>query len=213
LIKGPYAIVDNTYCPQTDHVALAHLFLKGGARLLQLRMKGERDLKKITRTVSAIMEFKKAYDFTFIVNDHAAVAREIGADGEHGGADDLPIQEARVLLGKGFLIGYSAHSIEEALEAERRGADYVAFGAIFPTRTKPVGHPVQGLEKLRELVKKTAIPVVAIGGIHRKNLHQVLETGVASVAMIGALTQAQDVTEEVKWYCQAIKSFSLPRGT
>src|SRR3989338_6659959 len=104
LIKGPYAIVDNTYCPQTDHVALAHLFLKGGARLLQLRMKGERDLKKITRTVSAIMEFKKAYDFTFIVNDHAAVAREIGADGEHGGADDLPIQEERVLLGKGFLM-------------------------------------------------------------------------------------------------------------
>jgi thiamine-phosphate pyrophosphorylase len=207
-IKGLYALVDTTYHPQKDHLELAREFLKGGAQILQLRMKGEKDLDHIRQVACSIQELKADYDFTFIINDHVDLALEIVADGLHGGHDDISIQAARDRLGNDILIGYSAHSLPEVYQAFEQGADYVALGAIFPTSTKPLSHPVQGLETLQKAVELVDIPVVAIGGIDRSNLYQILETQVSAVAMIGGLTKATDVAKEVKWYCDAIHNFN-----
>jgi thiamine-phosphate pyrophosphorylase len=205
-VHGLYAVIDTTFSPQYSHSELAQLVLLGGCRLLQLRMKpldladsGD-DSWRVFEEARKIMELKKKFDFTFIVNDYVDVAAEAGADGVHVGANDTPVEEIRRRLGGGYIIGYSSHSIEEALAAERRGADYIAFGAIFPTRTKGPGHPVQGLERLRALCSQAKRPIVAIGGINRDNIDGVISSGASAVAMITGLTQAGNVVEETRWY-------------
>ena len=207
-ICGIYALCDTTYQNGDSHLVLAEKLLKGGVRILQLRMKGEKDEARIIQTTRDILTMKKNYEFTFILNDFVDIALTLGADGIHVGADDATVSDVKKLAGFRVLVGYSAHSLSEALEAEQRGADYVALGAVFPTETKKPGHPVVGLELLRDTVAALQVPVVAIGGINRSNFSQVLDTGAASVAMIGALTQAPDVTREAKYF---VGQFELNR--
>ena len=172
--------------------------------MIQLRMKSPgRDPdwdRRVFEEAKKIMELKKKFDFTFIINDHVDVAGELKADGVHVGANDTPIETIRQRLGNKYIIGYSSHSIGEAVQAEQLGADYIAFGAIFPTRTKGPGHPVQGLEKLEKLCTQVTRPVVAIGGIGRDNIDSVISSGASAVAMITGITQAKNVVDETKWY-------------
>jgi thiamine-phosphate pyrophosphorylase len=212
MIAGLYAIADSGWNPFASLPELAEKFLKGGCRLIQLRMKSGRGSSHESRVTSPemlavarqIMRLKERFDFTFIINDHADIALEIGADGVHVGENDEPVASLRKRVGRKLLIGYSSHSIEEAQKAVCDGADYVAFGAIFPTKTKGPGHPVQGIPRLRELVKSVGVPVVAIGGINRENISQVIEAGAQSVAMITALSQAPDVSAETRWFVERI---------
>ena len=191
-----YAVVDATVSAGEDLVRLTREYLEGGVRILQLRdKKSVTDRRDVAKRIVAL---KKDFDFLFIVNDDIQTALKVGADGVHVGKDDPSPEECRRVLGPGKLVGYSSHALEEAVEAERRGADYVAFGAIFPTSTKGPGHPVQGLEKLRQVVQAVNIPVVAIGGINRSNIKDVLATGVHSVAMISALAKAGNKVEEAR---------------
>jgi len=191
-LKGLYALCDNTPCPGRSHFSLAFDLLCGGAPILQLRMKGV-SLKKRREVAQRIMRLKRQFFFCFIINDDPELVRDVGADGAHVGLGDLSVDACRRFLGPSKLIGYSAHSLEEAREAEAAGADYVAFGAIFPSPLKGPGHPVQGVKRLRRVVSSLSIPVVAIGGIDHNNVQSVLETGVASVAMISALAGASNV--------------------
>jgi len=200
-MKGLYAICDTSFSPQYSHETLAELLLEGGVKILQLRMK-DQSLKLIEEKAKKILELKKKYEFTFILNDAVDLATELPVDGIHVGENDLPVTEVRKQVGAYKLIGYSSHSLAEALQAEQAGANYVAFGAIFPTKTKGPGHPVQGLKKLRDLVKAIQIPVVAIGGIQKNNIQEVLQTGVACVAMITALTQASNVKVAAQEFVQ-----------
>ncbi len=200
-VSGLYAIVDAGVTPDLPLETLAEDYLKGGVRVIQLRDK--RGIPTRFEIAKKIAALKSKYRFLFIVNDDLELAKEVNADGIHVGKDDSPIVECRKFLGPGKLIGYSSHSLEEAVEAERQGADYVAFGAIYPTPTKGPGHPIQGIEKLREVVRALKIPVVAIGGIGRDNIKEVLLTGVASVAMISALAKApssRDRAEEARFF-------------
>ncbi len=203
-IEGLYAIVDRSHSLKKNEDNLASLaedYLKGGVTILQLRDKERhRDPKQFFKTAQAIQSLKKKYSFLFIVNDEPAIAREIGADGVHVGADDPSIASCRKTLGENAVIGYSAHSLIEAKRAEAEGADYVAFGAIYPTPTKGPGHPVQGLSRLCDMVSTLRVPVVAIGGIGRNNVADVWATGVASVAMISALAKAADRVAEVRYF-------------
>lgn len=153
------------------------------------------------------MTLKKNFDFTFIVNDFVDVAGEVGADGVHVGANDLPVSDIRKRLGKNFIIGYSSHSIDEALAAQRLGADYIAFGAIFPTKTKGPGAPVQGIGKLKGIRDKISKPIIAIGGINRSNIEDVMLSGADAVAMITSITQAKDIVTETKWYVEKCQSY------
>lgn len=215
-MRGLYAIVDSGFCPQGNLAALAHQYLAGGCRILQLRMKGPQrgsDLEieealqaQRLRVAREIMRFKEAYDFTFFLNDDVEVALAVGADGVHVGEHDEPVQSIRERVGDRLRIGYSSHSLEEALAAEDAGADTIAFGAIFPTATKGPGHPVQGLERLAALAQKVHVPLIAIGGINRQNVRNVVEAGADAVAMITALAQAPDVVAETKWFVDAIAS-------
>lgn len=213
-ISGLYAIVDNSFSLQYDHATLAAFFLKGGAKILQLRMKGAEE-EAVLRAAQSILTLKKSYSFTFILNDAVTLAKELKVDGVHVGENDMPVAKVRELVGQKRLIGYSSHSLEEALIAEKMGADYVALGAIFPTKTKGPGHPVQGLEKLRAVVSLVKIPVVAIGGITRNNIENLLQTGVKSFALITGLTMTRNIEEETSWYVnyyeqRGISTFEVP---
>ncbi|MDO8526358.1 MAG: thiamine phosphate synthase [Deltaproteobacteria bacterium] len=203
-ISGFYAIADNSFRPDLTPVDLARAYVEGGCRLIQLRVKDDVrcPMSDVRKFAEAIMVLKKKYDFTFIMNDHVDIALEVGADGVHVGADDMPVDQVRRQVGAKMLIGYSSHSISEALEAQKAGADYVAFGAIFPTKTKGPGHPVQGLDRLRELVTAVPIPVVAIGGITRGNFKNVMETGASAIAMITALTDSPNIEQEARFFVE-----------
>ncbi len=200
-ISGLYAIVDSKFNPLSSPAELAQKYLEGGCRIVQLRMKDASDVA-VKNQASEIIGLRSYYDFTFIINDHADVAIELGADGVHVGANDEAIQSIRKRAGKDLLIGYSSHSLEEACDAEKRGADYVAFGAIFPTKTKGEGHPVQGLERLKQVSKDVSVPIVAIGGINRNNVKSIIDAGADSVAMITALCHAKDIVAETKWFME-----------
>lgn len=211
-IRGLYTIVDRGVSREADLVALAGDYLRGGARIVQLRDKKRLETPEaragFRETARGIAAWKREFDFLFIVNDDLETAIEVGADGVHVGKDDCSIEECRQrLIRRGdvsspLLIGYSSHSLTEALEAEKNGADYVAFGAIFPTPAKGPGHPIQGTEKLRNVVKALRVPVVAIGGIGRDNIKEVFSTGVASVAMISALAHARKRIDEARYFSQ-----------
>ncbi len=206
-IKGLYSIADSAFCPAGSLTALVRGFLDGGCRTVQLRVKGAGDVacsRMAMQNAVEIMKLKSEYDFTFIINDHVDVALETGADGVHVGELDEPVHSIKERA-PGLVVGYSSHSIDEARRAEAAGADYIAFGAIYPTRTKGPGHPVQGIGRLRELVQSVRVPVVAIGGIGRANIDDVLSTGVESVAMISALVDSLNVIEETKWFVERLR--------
>ncbi len=203
MLRGLYCLCDLTLSPEKTHRDLAESYLRGGAPILQLRMKGEKNLQRVRQVVVELLALKSRYHFTFILNDFVELASEFQEiDGVHLGQDDMNLKQARQILGPQKLLGYSSHSSEEALQAEAEGADYVALGAIFPTKTKGPGHPVVGLTTLSQVVKNARVPVVAIGGIQRHNFAEVVATGVSAVAMIGALSQAQDMEAEARWFQQ-----------
>lgn len=191
MVAGLYAILDATASGGAPSAALACEYLEGGIRILQLRDKrrnvSEEARKAFRERAREIAALRRNCPFVFIVNDDVDVALEVNADGVHVGKGDASIEDCRRVLGLDKLVGYSSHSLEEALDAEKRGADYVAFGAIFSTSNKGPNHPIQGIGRLKEVVESLKVPVVAIGGVGRDNIKEVLATGVASVAMISAL--------------------------
>lgn len=209
-LHGLYAILDVSSLRGESVVTVAEDYLEGGLSILQLRDKGRLEStetrKKFLETARALQHLKSQKNFLLLINDDLETARKVGADGIHVGRDDPSLEECRKKLGPEKIIGYSAHSLEEALDAEKRGADYVAFGAIFPTKNKGAGHPIQGLEKLRVVVQAVTIPVVAIGGIGRNNLQSVIGTGVAMVAMISALSETNNRVTTARYFCSLFKN-------
>lgn len=197
-IQGLYAIADGGCNPCGSFDELVRKFLDGGCRLVQLRMKGSSKGEHLA-AARAIAELKNTYPFTFIINDHPDIALEVGADGVHVGSNDAAVSAIRREFGDSLIVGYSAHSMDEAVLAAQ-SADYVAFGAIFPTKNKGPDHPVQGLEMLRQVVDAVDVPVVAIGGIGRGNIDSVIDTGVTSIAMISALCESGDIRAETQYF-------------
>ena len=129
-----------------------------------------------------------------IINDRIDLAMAIGADGVHLGQEDLPLKDARRLLGKDKLIGISVQTVEQAIEAEEDGADYVAVSAIFPTATKPNASAL-GLELIGEIKGAVGIPVVAIGGINAENVAQIGSAGADCIAVVSAVVAADNISE------------------
>ena len=195
-IKGIYVLADNTPAPQKNQIDIARESLAGGAKLIQLRAKNlaKPEFLKLAQKISGLCRDNGAL---FIINDYLDVALEIGADGVHLGKDDISIPEAKKRA-QNLIIGRSTHSLEEAIEVEKQGADYIAFGAIFPTTTKGRPTPIQGTEKLKEVCAKIKKPVVAIGGINRKNLPSVKKAGASAAAFISEIVCAENISERVK---------------
>jgi len=130
----------------------------------------------------------------FIVNDHADIAMAVDADGVHLGQDDLPIEVVRKIIGREKVIGISTHSVEQAVNAERAGADYIGFGPMFSTTTK-VTEAVQGIENLKIIRQTITIPIIAIGGINHANAAEVISSGAKGIAVISAILSAYDLQQ------------------
>ncbi len=190
-LQGLYVITDPDLLP--DHVleARAEQALHGGAGLLQYRHKG-RDRALKTAQARRLAGLCRRHAVPFIVNDDPALAAQSGADGLHIGRDDVDLARARQALGARAIIGVSCYDrLDRALEAQRRGADYVAFGSVFPSPVKPHA-PRAGPELLRQAHAELAIPVCAIGGITPANARGVIEAGADMVAVIHGVFGADD---------------------
>jgi thiamine-phosphate pyrophosphorylase len=164
---------------------MTHKVLLKGVRWIQFREK-ERSRHDIYGEAIRLRRLTKDHNAVLIINDFPDIAICAGADGVHLGQDDLPLKEARKIMGRNRIIGISTHSLEQATVAEKDGADYIGFGPIFPTLTKDAGRP-KGIEMLHEVKKKVNIPVVAIGGINFVNVKSVLHTGVDAIAVASAI--------------------------
>jgi len=167
--------------------------LAAGVRFFQYRSKNgpRKDIYNASLQLAGIARGAGAL---FIVNDHADIAAATGADGVHLGQDDLPIAEARKVLGEGKIVGLSTHSREQALAAETAGADYIGFGPIFATSTKDAG-VAQGVERIRDIKQAVRVPVIAIGGINRDTVRAVMSAGADGVAVISAVLSAPDPSQ------------------
>lgn len=164
----------------------------GGVTVVQLREKALSTLE-FYRLAQEVKTVTESFKVPLIINDRLDIALAVDAAGLHIGQKDLPAAVARRLLGPEKILGVSAANIEEALEAERDGADYLGVGAVFPTATKSDVRSVdlEGLQKIKRQVK---IPVVAIGGINRNNIKNIMETGVDGVAVVSAILGEADIT-------------------
>jgi thiamine-phosphate pyrophosphorylase len=191
---GLYVIPDRIIGAPLSLEEQARLALEGGATAIQLRDKPAEG-KELLETAKGLANLCRKHGALFIVNDRLDVALLSGADGVHFGQKDLPVEEARRLAPRPFVIGASAHTASEAQKAEKDGADYLGAGAVFETGSKG-GAKVIGLEGLRELTAAVSLPVVAIGGISLENLPTVMETGVIGVSVISAAVRG-NVKENV----------------
>lgn len=184
LFLGGFCLVTDRGISGLTPEDMALAALKAGVKWIQYRDKG-RSRRELYREALKLRAITRDFGAAFIVNDHADIALAVDAEGVHLGQDDLPLKEARKLVGK-KIIGISAHSLSEAGEAFSGGADYIGFGPVFYTATKDAGMP-RGLEMLKDIKRKTGIPAVAIGGISEENLPAVFEAGADAVAMVSAV--------------------------
>lgn len=186
-----YVIVDRNAVGRRDLIYVAREAIAGGADVIQLRDKDTtvEDLIKVGR---ALRKLTYKSDVLFIVNDRTDIAKAVDADGVHLGQDDLPIKIARSILGRHKIIGLSTHSISQAEEAQRKGADYIGVGPIFATPTKPEYKAV-GVDLIRKVKGKIKIPFVAIGGIDESNLGKVLTAGASRIAVVRAVCGAKNI--------------------
>ena len=196
-----YAILDLGYVPEADAARVAGCLLDGGIDLLQLRAKSH-DLATIRRVARVLFPLCRAAGVPFILNDHPALAADLGTDGLHLGQDDGPLAAARRAMGPGKLLGRSTHSLAQARAALAEGFDYIGFGPLFPTPTKP-GRPAIGLADIAAMEREigSRIPAFCIGGIRRANLTDVLAAGARRVVIVSDLLRAADVaaaTREVR---------------
>jgi thiamine-phosphate diphosphorylase len=164
--------------------------LAAGVRFFQYRSKNSAR-REIYETALRLAGQARSAGAVFIVNDHADIAAAVQADGVHVGQDDLPIREARKVVGS-RIIGVSTHSTEQAVAAELSGADYIGFGPLFRTSTKDAGTP-RGLEEIRVIKQSVSIPVIAIGGVHHGNAADVCFAGADGIAVISAILSAPDL--------------------
>lgn len=165
--------------------------VRGGVGAVQLREK-EADAARIIALARGVSRICREAGVLFIINDRVDIAAAVDADGVHLGQDDLPIEDARRILGGSKLIGLSTHSVEQALDAQERGADYIGVGPVFATPTKE-GRPAVGIDLIRAVKDSIHIPFVAIGGIDLNNCAQVLQAGARRIAAVRALAGAPDV--------------------
>jgi thiamine-phosphate pyrophosphorylase len=187
--QGLYAITSERYRNTEQLAAAVAAAVRGGARVVQYRAKAAADPVGAAERLLATC---RAARVPLIVNDDVALARRIGADGVHLGRDDTPLAEARRVLGSGAIIGVSCYdSVERAARAEGEGADYVAFGRFFPSKTKP-GAPCARLETLGLAKERLRVPIVAIGGITAENGGILLEAGADLLAVIDGVFGGND---------------------
>lgn len=192
LLRGLYAITDEHLMPESDFLSKAEQALLGGARLIQYRDKSH-DTKKRLHQATALKKLCEQTGTLLIINDDIALANTVQAHGVHLGKDDSSVDMARTQLGSNTVIGVSCYDqLGLALTAEKAGADYVAFGAFFPSSTKPQARSAS-LDLLKTAKQQLNIPVCSIGGITSENAHTLIEQGADMTAIITDLFTSDDI--------------------
>ena len=197
-----YAIVDPLDTNRTP-IDLADAYLAGGARLLQLRLKGASS-RELYTVALAIRAATRAAGALFVVNDRPDVAAAVEADGVHLGQDDVPVAVARAVLGPDRFVGVSTHDLDEARAAIAAGADYLGVGPVYDTTSKVGALPARGFDLVRVVRALTDRPLVAIGGIDATTAPAVRDAGADAIAMIGALARATDPASAVRTVLAAL---------
>lgn len=180
--------------------------LAGGCKWVQLRVKGDAPIKELALEAQRMCREAGA---TFIIDDNVALVKEIGADGVHLGLKDMPIAEARRILGLDFIIGGTANTFENVKAHHEAGADYIGCGPFRFTTTKQGLSPILGLEGYRSIVSKMKeagidLPIVAIGGITVKDIPSIMQTGVTGIALSGTVLNAEDPVAETRRIIETI---------
>ena len=186
-----YAVTDRGWLGGETLYSQVEKALKGGATMIQLREK-ELDEAAFLAEAKQIKGLCRYYGVPFIINDSVKIAEAVGADGVHVGQSDMEAGSARAELGRDKILGVSAQSVEQAVLAEKRGADYLGVGAVFPTGTKADAEAVS-LDTLREICSAVSIPVVAIGGISLENAARLRGTGIRGISVVSAIFAASDI--------------------
>jgi thiamine-phosphate pyrophosphorylase len=186
-----YGIVDLGYVASADAPRVTSEMIQGGVQVVQLRAKKQR-AEEITRLAKELHRTTAAAGVPLVINDHPAVARHAGAEGVHVGQDDISIAEARELAGGRCFVGRSTHSVEQAIRAAEEGPDYIGFGPLFATATKPDYVPI-GLGDIARVHALVQVPIFCIGGIKLDNLAQVIAAGARRVVIVSGLLQASDI--------------------
>ncbi len=187
-----YGIVDMGYTEPDQVEARTHALIDGGVRIIQLRAKGV-ELAQVKTWAVAMQSICRERGSIFVLNDYPGMAAEIGADAVHVGQDGGSLAEVRKVVGPGVLVGRSTHSLEQAIQARQEGADYIGFGPLFPTGTKP-GRPSIGLRDITAAQEAAGeMPLFCIGGINEITLPAVLQAGAKRVVIVSWLLQQEDI--------------------
>jgi len=180
-----------------SHAEQVERFAAGGATFVQLREK-RASPREFYEAAREAMSLARTLAVRIVINDRVDIAIAVKADGVHLGQTDLPPDRARLLLGDSRIVGYSTHTLKQALAATFAPVDYIAIGPVFQTQTKDRPHEVVGLETVREVKRQVTKPLVAIGGITLDSAHLVIEAGADSVAVISDLLLASDIAERTR---------------
>lgn len=204
-----YGVTDRSWLGARTLYEQVEAAIKGGATIIQLREKKmpEEEFLQEARELKMLCN---AYKIPFIINDNISVALAMDADGVHLGQGDMELKQAREILGPDKIIGVSAHNVEEAVQAEKNGADYLGAGAVFTTASKADVTSLS-METLKEICEAVSIPVVAIGGISEENMDQLKGTGISGVAVISALFAQADVCQAATRLCEKL-SYIIEKG-
>ena len=199
------------YTDQYTYLDSVRIALEGGCRWIQLRMK-DTPTEDILPIAKETLTLCRQYEATFIIDDHVELAKQIKADGVHLGKLDMPITEARSILGKNFIIGGTANTLEDIRMHYETGADYIGCGPYRFTTTKKNLSPVLGLEGYREIVRKMKmegidLPIVAIGGIEKEDIPSLMGTGITGIALSGSILRAEHPKEEMKEIIKTVESW------
>lgn len=191
-----YAVTDRSWVGEKTLYEQVEEALKGGATFVQLREKNIDDDSFLLEAIE-IQKICKKYNVPFVINDNVEIARKMNADGVHVGQSDMEASDVRVFLGKDKILGVSAQTVEQAILAEQRGADYLGVGAVFPTGSKDDAVDVS-YETLKAICEAVSIPVVAIGGISKQNVSVLTGSGICGIAVISAIFAQDDIKNATK---------------
>jgi thiamine-phosphate pyrophosphorylase len=194
-----YGILDLGYVDNQAVPGIAEAMIEGGVDVIQLRGK-QRSISELRDMAGVLHDITHRSSTPLIANDHAEIARQVPVEGIHVGQDDDPVELVRKKARRNLWVGKSTHSLEQAVAAQQEGADYIGFGPLFATPTKPDYKPI-GLTDIARVHQDVSLPIFCIGGITIENLEQVIAAGAQRVVIVSGMLKAPDITE----YARAAK--------
>ena len=191
-----YGIVDLGYCPPENVPAMTRALCEGGVDILQLRAK-KMPAVDVEELALQMLPITRAMGVPLVINDHPQVAASVGSEGVHVGQDDDAVAHARSIVHRDCFVGKSTHSLAQAIAAQAEGADYIGFGPLYATGTKPDYVPI-GIQDIQEVHRLVQLPIYCIGGVNPARLDEVLAAGAQRVVVVSAFLQAANVQTTVR---------------